>query len=185
MEENEAGSGTGSADINALLEQEWPGITEELVPVNLSCEKQGIRIDVLSALAKDKEAWIVYTLQDLEEDRTPGQDIYQYVPSVYTDFDHGAHYVASRYLLYDETTRKSFMAAYIQYYDTIQPDSRYVSIMINHINIIGETKTDLASLIEQYGRTAEGTEPPELLYTSPVDLKKNVLEKVKQPHLKQ
>ena len=48
--------------------------------------------------------------------------------------------------------------------------------MINHINIIGETKTDLASLIEQYGRTAEGTEPPELLYTSPVDLKKNVLD---------
>ena len=175
-EETEAASGVESADINALLEQEWPGITEELVPVNLSCEKQGIRIDVLSALAKDKEAWIVYTLQDLEEDRTPGQDIYQYVPSVYTDFDHGAHYVASRYLLYDETTRKSFMAAYIQYYDTIQPDSRYVSIMINHINIIGETKTDLASLIEQYGKTAEGTEPPELLYTSPVDLKKNVLD---------
>ena len=175
-EETEAASGVESADINALLEQEWPGITEELVPVNLSCEKQGIRIDVLSALAKDKEAWIVYTLQDLEEDRTPGQDIYQYVPSVFTDFDHGAHYVASRYLLYDETTRKSFMAAYIQYYDTIQPDSRYVSIMINHIKIIGETKTDLASLIEQYGRTAEGTEPPELLYTSPVDLKKNVLD---------
>ena len=175
-EETEAASGVESADINALLEQEWPGITGELVPVNLSCEKQGIRIDVLSALAKDKGAWIVYTLQDLEEDRTPGQDIYQYVPSVFTDFDHGAHYVASRYLLYDETTRKSFMAAYIQYYDTIQPDSRYVSIMINHINIIGETKTDLASLIEQYGKTAEGTEPPELLYTSPVDLKKNVLD---------
>ncbi|QUA52000.1 leucine-rich repeat domain-containing protein [Aristaeella lactis] len=175
-EETEAASGVESADINALLEQEWPGITEELVPVNLSCEKQGIRIDVLSALAKDKGAWIVYTLQDLEEDRTPRQDIYQYVPSVFTDFDHGAHYVASRYLLYDETTRKSFMAAYIQYYDTIQPDSRYVSIMINHINIIGETKTDLAPLIEQYGKTAEGTEPPELLYTSPVDLKKNVLD---------
>ena len=175
-ENNRMAADPESADINALLEQEWPGITGELVPVNLSCEKQGIRIDVLSALAKDKGAWIVYTLQDLEEDRTPGQDIYQYVPSVFTDFDHGAHYVASRYLLYDETTRKSFMAAYIQYYDTIQPDSRYVSIMINHIKIIGETKTDLAPLIEQYGKTAEGTEPPELLYTSPVDLKKNVLD---------
>ena len=39
-----------------------PGVENELKPLNLSTEQQGLRVDLVSGLVQDKNAWFVYKL---------------------------------------------------------------------------------------------------------------------------
>ena len=178
-EETEAASGTGSADINALLEQEWPGITEELVPVNLSCEKQGIKVEVVSALVKGQEFWMVYSVEDLEGDRLSEEKTGEQI----SIFDSGLTIDCRGYYAdhkndwyYDETNHRVMGVVYHKYTEQILPTNTPVKFNIHKLGIMEYTFTDLTSLIEQYGKTAEGTKPPEVLFTEGGDQKLKVLD---------
>jgi len=67
------GMSTGLAalneDANQLLYQIWPRAALALRPVNLSCESQGIRMEVVSASLAGSQSLITLTVQDLEGDR--------------------------------------------------------------------------------------------------------------------
>ncbi len=178
-EETEAASGAGSLDINAELESKWPGITNELIPLNLSCEKQGFKVEVVSALVKGQEYWIVYSAQDLEGDRFPDKNTEQRVSIFNSGLTIGcngniADYKGFRY--YDETNHKAVGVDYQKYTEQILPANTPVKFDVSSIGIMEYTNTDLTSLIKQYGKTAEGTEPPEMLFTEPEDLKRKVLD---------
>ena len=41
----------------------------KLVPLNLSCENDGIRLELLAAAVTERETLIIYSMQDLEGDR--------------------------------------------------------------------------------------------------------------------
>ena len=56
-------------DVNQLLYQIWPQAAQALKPVNLSCESQGIRMEVVSATLNGSETLVTLTMQDLEGDR--------------------------------------------------------------------------------------------------------------------
>ncbi len=56
-------------DVNQLLYQIWPQAAQALKPVNLSCESQGIRMEVVSAALNGSETLVTLTMQDLEGDR--------------------------------------------------------------------------------------------------------------------
>ena len=63
---------TAEADLDYIAKLEKvtsSGLISYLVPVGLSCEDEGIRLDVVCAAADEHEALIVYTVQDLEGDR--------------------------------------------------------------------------------------------------------------------
>lgn len=55
--------------INDLVYRVWPDLALTLKPVNLSCTDQGIKVEVVSAVAGDNEIVITYTVQDLLGDR--------------------------------------------------------------------------------------------------------------------
>ena len=58
---------------NAWLYERWPEMAQALMPVNLTSERQGIRLEVISAAAEDQRMLITFSLQDLEGNRI-GQD---------------------------------------------------------------------------------------------------------------
>lgn len=56
-------------DVNQLLYQIWPKAAQTLKPISLTCEDQGIRMEVVSATLNGQEALVTLTVQDLENDR--------------------------------------------------------------------------------------------------------------------
>ncbi len=58
-----------SEDFNAWLYQIWPDAALKLMPVNMSCEDSGIRMEVISAVVNRDEMYVTFSLQDLEGDR--------------------------------------------------------------------------------------------------------------------
>ncbi len=59
----------GNEDVNALLYRFWPAMAQGLKPVNLSCEDQGIRMEVISGAVEGKEVRVYLSLQDTTGDR--------------------------------------------------------------------------------------------------------------------
>ena len=57
------------------LRDKYPGWAEQLIPLNVSCENQGIRLEVLGALVKGNDSTLLCALQDLEGDRINGYPI--------------------------------------------------------------------------------------------------------------
>ena len=51
------------------LKEAYPEIADELIPLNLTCERDGIRLEVQSALMKGQDVYILFSFQDLEGDR--------------------------------------------------------------------------------------------------------------------
>ena len=163
-------------DLDADLEQHWPGITEELIPMNLSCESQGFRVEVISGLVKEREAWIVYSVQDLEEDREFDRDVYGYSFRAQTDIGHDMEELGGLTLGYDKEERREFLVAHQQFDEPIVSKNRNITLNVKDIIIIGTRRTELVPLIEQYGETVEGIEPPELHPAGRTDRDQNVLD---------
>lgn len=60
---------TVSEPVNELLYRIWPFAAQSLKPVALSCEDQGIRMEVLSVAVEGQETLVTLTMQDLTGDR--------------------------------------------------------------------------------------------------------------------
>ncbi len=54
-----------NADFYDVLYFVFPSVAQRLKPINLSCEDNGIKMEVVSADVKEKEAYIYVSLQDL------------------------------------------------------------------------------------------------------------------------
>ncbi len=53
-------------NIPDYVKENYPQFDDCLVPVNLSCEDQGIRMDILYGAVREQEALFVYSVEDLE-----------------------------------------------------------------------------------------------------------------------
>ena len=56
-------------DVNQLLYRIWPRAAQALKPVNLTCDSQGIRMEVVSASLNGSETLVTLTMRDLTGDR--------------------------------------------------------------------------------------------------------------------
>ncbi len=174
----ETGTGTETLSANALkmFETNFPGIAGELKPVNLSVEKQGIRMEVISALEKGNEAWIVYSLQDLEGDRvtrfaTTYDGLYGTRP--------GSGY--SCYLDYNEAEHKITCVNYTEFDGYAYPEDNFYSFRVEDVGADKQIKLDLLPYLKEYGKASEGVKMPDdaivyspskvLDYTNPLDVR--------------
>ena len=55
--------------VNGFLYKYWPDLAETLMPVNLTCEDQGIRMEVISAVVDGNELVFTCSAQDLMKNR--------------------------------------------------------------------------------------------------------------------
>ena len=61
--------------IGKAIEGYVPGIADQLRPVNLVREDQGIRVELQSVLLKDQTEYVLYSVQDLEGSRINGETL--------------------------------------------------------------------------------------------------------------
>lgn len=66
-------------EFNAYLYQRWPEAALKLMPVDMTCEDKGFRLEVTSASVHGDEVLISYSVQDLEGNRLESSSIYPQV----------------------------------------------------------------------------------------------------------
>lgn len=160
-EETGAGTETLSANALKMFETNFPGIAGELKPVNLSVEKQGIRMEVISALEKGNEAWIVYSLQDLEGDRVTRMA----TSDVGIDgIDDGAGFYC--YLDCDEAEHKSTAVYYTGRFNSNLSEADSFPFSVEDVGACRQTELDLLPYLKEYGKASEGVKIPDDAFIS-------------------
>ena len=137
----------------------------DLVPLNLSCEDQGIRMEIISAAAKEKEALIVYSLQDLTGGRI-NQDTLHDSP-LFLEQDIGSNFNGDLpAAAYDESQNRIFIAERHLYEAPYRAGKRQVTLHLENLAVIRKTEIDLLPILEKYGSQAqELIDPPADLYS--------------------
>ncbi len=104
--------------LNAVLYRYWPEAATALMPVNLSCEDQGIRMEIRSAVRQKNEMLVTYSLKDLEGDRV------RYIPFSHMQLTYdGINYSTQQQRtvgIFDEDAQEMIFAAH-DVYDTVTP----------------------------------------------------------------
>ena len=139
------------------LREEHPEIAEELRPVNLECTKQGIRVEIVSALVKDHSSWILWTMQDLEGDR-----INETSASFFNQPNNIG--VASDYIYCyracNAEEKRLTVLEEIRYDTMNEPEDGMYLLEADDVYIYEDETVDLKPLLEKYGNAAEGVDPP-------------------------
>ena len=173
------------AVINDHMDYFNPGIREQLRPVGLYCEMTGgIRMELISGLVKDNEAWFIYSLQEPDGKN----DDYQY--SVFSAYDDiGTLNTFSTSMIYhDRKEHKAYMLWNPRYKDPVGTADRDVTLSVDHVDMMRNIWTDLVPFLKQYGEAAESMQAPADTRDSngntPNDLKDmKVLDRSSQPDI--
>ncbi len=145
--------------MNAALYKFWPQAAEALMPINASCVDQGIKMEVESAVVKDKEILIKYSMQDLEGDRTAGKITAMLNNEPLNMESDTLNSVSQIWLGYDAETKKAFLAEKMGYdYISTRPDNHPITFRISYL--VPNEFTDLHPLLKEYGSAPETTAAP-------------------------
>lgn len=139
------------------LREEHPEIAEELRPVNLECTKQGIRVEIVSALVKGRSSWILWTMQDLEGDRIneTSASIFNHPNNIGEASDYIYCYKA-----YNAEEKRLTVLEEIRYDTMNEPEDGLYLLEADDVYIYEDETVDLKPLLERYRNTAEGIDPP-------------------------
>ncbi|QTE70044.1 hypothetical protein JRC49_09515 [Clostridiales bacterium FE2011] len=157
--------GDAGKAIRGQIRDYYPEIADQLKPINLSSEKDGIRLELISGAVKGDETWAVYSLQDVEG-RYP-----EAVINGYADFDYmmGSVYTGESPLLYaDEKEHKYYYCVRAQYEQPVDTNDRMVTFSMPFYEAECSAKLDMLELLKEHGTTGEGILSPELepVYTA-------------------
>ncbi len=133
-------------DVNQLLYQIWPQAAQALKPVNLSCESQGIRMEVVSATLNGSETLVTLTMQDLEGDRIDEtMDLFDSA-ILQLPYDGSGTCMQTGY---DPETKTAYFAVYMKFdIDERPAEGDKVSFRVSRFLTNKKTQTvDLTSLI--------------------------------------
>lgn len=149
--------------VNNWVYKIWPDLAEALMPVNLSCEDQGIRLEVESAVIQGREILVTYSLQDLKGDRLCHSD---YALSISPEFPGETGYTGQGFAgETDPETSKRFYADRLEYDDDITSEDGYITFTAYHIDRGSEeiACADLHSYLMQYGSQVQAMPVPDSL----------------------
>ena len=139
--------------INARLYSYWPELAELLMPVNAGCESRGIRMEVESAVVRDNQVIITYSMEDLEEDRLNKFTAAGIDPTVFPleDTRNPSIDSASILLSYDPEIRKAVFAQSITYSQPVKQGDYRITLRVPSLTLMQVVVMDLHELLEQYG----------------------------------
>ena len=148
--------------VNGFLYQYWPDLAETLMPVNLTCEDHGIRMEVISAVADGNELVLTCSAQDLIKKRLKADFI-----SANTNIDFDA--VETEYSgagteiwQYNPDDQKLYGISKTQYDININPKDGYITFECYGFNPGEEfiTDVDLLPYLNQYGSQVQAVPAP-------------------------
>lgn len=137
----------------------FPDLSDELIPISLSREDQGIRFEVVAGVVKGNNACFELSVQDLEGDRVSKyavtcSDISDNVSSV----GKTSH---KEWLSEDEENHKVTFRIQTKFRQAPEPEDGLYAITFNRIQTSYGLTTDLIPELKEYGTTSEGIDPPE------------------------
>ena len=140
------------------LKRTDPEIAEEMRPVHYASEHDGIRMEIVSAVIRGNESWMLCTLQDLEGGKISGNtcdvlDRYNNIGSIDSYPDYFTYYSA------DEN--KFGFLEHIRYTGIDEREDGIYTFGVNSICDSRSEVVDLIPLLQQYGKTTEGIDAPE------------------------
>ncbi len=154
-------AGAFNEDFNSWLYRIWPEAALKLMPVDLSCEDQGIRMSLINAVAENNEVYLTFSLEDLESDRISwGSHTYMDFKSTIS----GATSIecSAEYGMYNPETRQLIYGEHLVFntIDSIPPNNA-IAARVPWIGTEGEPiYVDLKPILEKYGDRASVTTAP-------------------------
>lgn len=147
---------TEEAKINDYLDSSLGDLRNQMVPLNLSVERQGIRLEVISGLAREKKVWLLCAVEDIE-----GKYNGSYLSPFFTAADYAAYREECVYHDYDGN-RYTWLIS-MEAYNPVNPDYSVLAFSMDQVCPELNARINLNSLLKQYGTAAEGVTPPQLL----------------------
>ncbi|MBR6442836.1 MAG: DUF4179 domain-containing protein [Clostridia bacterium] len=137
----------------------FPDLSDELIPLNLSREDQGIRFEILAGVVKGNNACFECSVQDLEGDRVNKYAVTcAYISDNIMSSGKTSHY---EWLSEDEANHKVTFRVIIKYRQAPEPEDGLCAIGFNRIETRHGLSNDLIPTLQEYGTTSEGIDPPE------------------------
>ena len=179
-------AGAINEDFNTWLYQIWPEVALKLMPVNMTCEDQGIRMELISAVAEDTDVYLTFSMQDLEGDRIRENTEFNlncdcYIPSLDNSerysldalypWGEGMHTTKSysfNNLDYDAENKKLICSASTTFYAGKIPTVGGITTQIFQIINQTTSRIDLIPYYQQYGSQVTTTAVPQgaqVMYT--------------------
>ena len=152
-------AGSVNEDFNAWLYRIWPEAATTLMPVNMSCENNGIRLEIISAVADGEELYITYSMEDLEKDRLNTECS----PVMYVDDARSYDWESSfEQPIRDEATGKIIFGEHFTYNGNITAADNVLNAHIHSFISHGQTAlVDLFPSLEQFGSEVKTATVPE------------------------
>ncbi len=137
----------------------FPDLSDELIPINLSREDQGIRFEVIAGVVKGNNACFECSVQDLEGDRVTKYSVMcGHISDNIWSVGQSRHY---EWLSEDEANHKVTFRILNKYRQAPEPKDGLYAIEFNRIEDYHGLTTDLIPALQEYGTTSEGIDPPE------------------------
>ena len=151
------------------LQYTSPDLWDKLVPLNLVRESSDIRLEIISAAMDEDEALILFSVQDLEEERAEFSVGTVMPPTVILNNGYEGNLTATRWYMDEDTApNKIFIGEHIVYDKAIDPAelSDLFTLNLNSLELLQVREPDLVSLLQQYGeQTGDPIDPPMLVKT--------------------
>ena len=152
-------AGSVNEDFNAWLYRIWPEAATALMPVDMSCENNGIRLEIISAVADGEELYITYSMEDLVKDRLNTECS----PVMYVDDARSYDWESSfEQPIRDEATGKIIFGEHFTYNGNITAADNVLNAHIH--SFISHRQTALVDLfpyLEQFGSEVKTATVPE------------------------
>ena len=146
-------------EFNTWLYNAWPEAALKLMPVDLSCENAGIRMEVKSASVLDSELLISYTMEDLEGDRLRMGDetdedgwthSYAIYPQVFCGPTEVEIHTGTE--TYNEEDHKFYAAEYVRYTsDIVDPHNEAITLIMEFPHSTVRRTFELYPYLKEYG----------------------------------
>ena len=154
-----------STTVNNWVYKVWPYLAETLMPVNLTCEDQGIEVEIVSAVVQGNELIVTYAARDLKGNRLrAGGSLFSDLDFENTSEVHtGSGEGISDYIA-DE--QKIFGVEKYTYDTDIIPRDGYITLSFHSIDPARESliSFDPRPYLEQYGGLVRTASLPEILW---------------------
>ena len=152
---------TEEESIRIRLDEEAPGMSAKLFPVNQAYENQGLRVEVVSGYMSGTECCFVISVQDLEGQYTD----YEAYPWFECDMAGFSGYSTS--VLYENEAEHKTVYMYMPNLSNPVPtEDRTIKVGIETYHMSRDTVVDLLPMLEQYGKDVKTAEQPKRIQLS-------------------
>ena len=146
-----------------LAESDSSAEADNLRPVGLSCEKEGIRFTVEAAGVDGEGADVLYSLEDLEGNRINEETHVWGAVDVMCDGVGSAALSTNAHILYTPSRMSARLSHFVTDGTAIPGDNQPVTFFLDELGLISHTVLDLAPYLAEYGDSAEAMVPDESL----------------------